>query len=54
MRLLPVAIGQLTQAGVSVEQVAELVAFSYIPQPEISRAPVADTTLAQDVVPRGW
>ena len=39
---------QLTQAGVSVEQVAELVALSYIPQ--TSRflwAPAADTTLSR-------
>lgn len=46
---LSVAIGyQLTQAGVSVEQVAELVAFSYIPQTwKFLWAPVADTTLTR-------
>jgi PAT family beta-lactamase induction signal transducer AmpG len=46
---LSVAIGyQLTQAGVSVEQVAELVAFSYIPQTwKFLWAPVADTTLSR-------
>jgi MFS family permease len=46
---LSVAIGyQLTQAGVSVEQVAELVAVSYIPQTwKFLWAPVADTTLSR-------
>ncbi|HEY1437609.1 MAG TPA: MFS transporter [Casimicrobiaceae bacterium] len=46
---LSVTIGyQLTQAGVSVEQVAELVAFSYIPQTwKFLWAPVADTTLSR-------
>lgn len=46
---LSVAIGyQLTQAGVSVEQVAELLAFSYIPQTwKFLWAPVADTTLSR-------
>src|ERR1700693_5614250 len=46
---LSVAIGyQLTQAGISVEQVAELVAFSYIPQTwKFLWAPVADTTLSR-------
>jgi MFS family permease len=46
---LSVAIGyQLTQAGVSVEQVAGLVAFSYIPQTwKFLWAPVADTTLSR-------
>ncbi len=46
---LSIAIGyQLTQAGVSVEQVAELVAFSYIPQTwKFLWAPVADTTLSR-------
>ena len=46
---LSVAIGyQLTQAGVSVEQVAALVAFSYIPQTwKFLWAPVADTTLSR-------
>ena len=46
---LSVAIGyQLTQAGVSVEQVAALVAFSYIPQTwKFLWAPVADMTLSR-------
>lgn len=46
---LSIAIGyQLTQAGVSVEQVAGLVAFSYIPQTwKFLWAPVADTTLSR-------
>ena len=46
---LSVAIGyQLTQAGVSVEEVAALVAFSYIPQTwKFLWAPVADTTLSR-------
>src|SRR5436190_8918064 len=46
---LSVAIGyQLTQAGISVEQMAELVAFSYIPQTwKFLWAPVADTTLSR-------
>jgi MFS family permease len=46
---LSIAIGyQLTQAGVSVEQVAALVAFSYIPQTwKFLWAPVADTTLSR-------
>src|ERR1700682_1103815 len=46
---LTIAIGyQLTQAGVSVEQVAALVAFSYIPQTwKFLWAPVADTTLSR-------
>ena len=46
---LSVAIAyQLTQAGVSVEQVAELVALSYIPQTwKFLWAPVADTTLSR-------
>ena len=46
---LSIAIGyQLTQAGVSVEQVAELIAFSYIPQTwKFLWAPVADTTLSR-------
>jgi MFS transporter, PAT family, beta-lactamase induction signal transducer AmpG len=46
---LAVAIAyQLTQAGVSVEQVAELVAFSYIPHAwKFLWAPVADTTLSR-------
>ena len=46
---LSVAIGyQLTQAGVSVEQVAELVALSYIPHTwKFLWAPVADTTLSR-------
>ena len=38
----------LTQAGVSVEQVAELVAISYIPQTwKFLWAPIADTTLTR-------
>ena len=46
---LSITIGyQLTQAGVSVEQVAALVAFSYIPQTwKFLWAPVADTTLSR-------
>jgi MFS transporter, PAT family, beta-lactamase induction signal transducer AmpG len=46
---LSVAIGyQLTQAGVSVEEVAALVAFSYLPQTwKFLWAPVADTTLSR-------
>ena len=46
---LSVAIGyQLTQAGVSVEQVAALIAVSYIPQTwKFLWAPVADTTLSR-------
>jgi PAT family beta-lactamase induction signal transducer AmpG len=46
---LSVAIGyQLTQAGVSVEEVAGLVAFSYLPQTwKFLWAPVADTTLSR-------
>jgi PAT family beta-lactamase induction signal transducer AmpG len=46
---LSVAIGyQLTQAGVSVEQVAGLVALSYIPHTwKFLWAPVADTTLSR-------
>jgi MFS family permease len=46
---LSVAIGyQLTQAGVSVEDVAALVAASYIPQTwKFLWAPVADTTLSR-------
>jgi MFS transporter, PAT family, beta-lactamase induction signal transducer AmpG len=46
---LSVAIGyQLTQAGISVEQVAALVAFSYIPQTwKFLWAPVADMTLSR-------
>jgi MFS transporter, PAT family, beta-lactamase induction signal transducer AmpG len=46
---LSVAIAyQLTQAGVSVEQVAELVALSYIPHTwKFLWAPVADTTLSR-------
>jgi MFS transporter, PAT family, beta-lactamase induction signal transducer AmpG len=46
---LSVAIGYLlTQAGVGVEQVAELVAISYIPQTwKFLWAPVADTTLSR-------
>jgi MFS family permease len=46
---LSVAIGyQLTQAGVSVEEVAALIAASYIPQTwKFLWAPVADTTLSR-------
>jgi len=46
---LSVAIGyQLTQAGVGVEEVAALVAASYIPQTwKFLWAPVADTTLSR-------
>ncbi len=46
---LSVAIGyQLTQAGVGVEQVAELIAFGYIPQTwKFLWAPVADITLSR-------
>ena len=46
---LSVAIGyQLTQAGVSVEEVAALIADSYIPQTwKFLWAPVADTTLSR-------
>jgi len=46
---LSVAIGyQLTQAGVSVEEVAALIAFSYLPQTwKFLWAPVADTTLSR-------
>jgi MFS family permease len=46
---LSVAIGyQLTQAGVSVEDVAGLVAFSYLPQTwKFLWSPVADTTLSR-------
>jgi MFS family permease len=46
---LSVAIGyQLTQAGVSVEEVAALVAFSYLPQTwKFLWAPIADTTLSR-------
>ena len=46
---LSVAIGyQLTQAGVSVGEVAGLVAFSYLPQTwKFLWAPVADTTLSR-------
>jgi len=46
---LSVAIGyQLTQAGVSVEAVAALIAASYIPQTwKFLWAPVADTTLSR-------
>jgi MFS family permease len=46
---LSVAIGyQLTQAGVSVEQVAELIAVGYIPQTwKFLWAPVADITLSR-------
>lgn len=46
---LSVAIGyQLTQAGVSVEEVAGLIAFSYLPQTwKFLWAPVADTTLSR-------
>ncbi len=46
---LSVAIGyQLTQAGVSVEDVAALVAFSYLPQTwKFLWAPIADTTLSR-------
>ena len=46
---LSVAIGyQLTQAGVSVENVAALVAFSYLPQTwKFLWAPIADTTLSR-------
>src|ERR1700686_2202818 len=46
---LSVAIGyQLTQSGVSVEQVAELIAFGYIPQTwKFLWAPVADITLSR-------
>jgi PAT family beta-lactamase induction signal transducer AmpG len=46
---LSVAIGyQLTQAGVGVEEVAALLAFSYLPQTwKFLWAPVADTTLSR-------
>jgi MFS transporter, PAT family, beta-lactamase induction signal transducer AmpG len=46
---LSVAIGyQLTQAGVSVEEVAALVAASYLPQTwKFMWAPIADTTLTR-------
>jgi PAT family beta-lactamase induction signal transducer AmpG len=46
---LSVAIGyQLTQAGVGVEEVAALIAFSYLPQTwKFLWAPVADTTLSR-------
>jgi PAT family beta-lactamase induction signal transducer AmpG len=46
---LSVAIGyQLTQAGVSVEEVGALIAFSYLPQTwKFLWAPVADTTLSR-------
>jgi MFS transporter, PAT family, beta-lactamase induction signal transducer AmpG len=46
---LSVAIAyQLTQAGVSVEEVAALVAFSYVPQTcKFLWAPIADTTLSR-------
>jgi len=46
---LSVAIGyQLTQAGVSVEEVAALIAFSYLPQTwKFLWAPIADTTLSR-------
>jgi MFS transporter, PAT family, beta-lactamase induction signal transducer AmpG len=46
---LSVAIGyQLTQAGVSVEEVAALVAVSYLPQTwKFLWAPIADTTLSR-------
>src|SRR5438067_6900914 len=46
---LSVAIAyQLTQAGVSVEEVAALIAFSFIPQTwKFLWAPVADTTLSR-------
>ncbi len=46
---LSVAIGyQLTQAGVSVEEVAALMAFSLLPQTwKFLWAPMADTTLSR-------
>ena len=46
---LSVAIGyQLTQAGVSVEDVAALVAVSYVPHTwKFLWAPVVDTTLSR-------